>query len=82
MLTDLRIKNLALVNDLAIQLGSGYNSITGENILSVILLNGATAVMEQTGSIRSYPNVCANDEHVSCRNDGVTDCEGANINPS
>ena len=33
MLTDLRIKNLALVNDLAIQFGPGYNSITGETHL-------------------------------------------------
>ena len=45
MLTDLRIKNLALVNDLAIQFGSGYNSITGETGAGKSILIGALGLV-------------------------------------
>ena len=45
MLTDLRIKNLALVNDLAIQLGPGYNSITGETGAGKSILIGALGLV-------------------------------------
>ncbi len=45
MLTDLRIKNLALVNDLAIQLGAGYNSITGETGAGKSILIGALGLV-------------------------------------
>jgi len=45
MLTDLRIKNLALVNDLAIQLGTGYNSITGETGAGKSILIGALGLV-------------------------------------
>ena len=45
MLTDLRIKNLALVNDLAIQFGPGYNSITGETGAGKSLLIGALGLV-------------------------------------
>jgi DNA repair protein RecN (Recombination protein N) len=45
MLTDLRIKNLALVNDLAIQFGPGYNSITGETGAGKSILIGALGLV-------------------------------------
>ena len=45
MLTDLRIKNLALVNDLAIQLGPGYNTITGETGAGKSILIGALGLV-------------------------------------
>jgi DNA repair protein RecN (Recombination protein N) len=45
MLTDLRIKNLALVNDLAIQFGPGYNSITGETGAGKSILIGALSLV-------------------------------------
>ncbi len=45
MLTDLRIKNLALVNDLAIRLGPGYNSITGETGAGKSILIGALGLV-------------------------------------
>ena len=45
MLTDLRIKNLALVNDLAVQFGSGYNSITGETGAGKSILIGALGLV-------------------------------------
>lgn len=45
MLTDLRIRNLALVNDLAIQLGPGYNSITGETGAGKSILIGALGLV-------------------------------------
>ena len=45
MLTDLRIKNLALVNDLAIQFSPGYNSITGETGAGKSILIGALGLV-------------------------------------
>jgi len=45
MLTDLRIRNLALVNDLAIQFGPGYNSITGETGAGKSILIGALGLV-------------------------------------
>ena len=45
MLTDLRIKNLALVNDLAIQFGPGYNSITGETGAGKSIIIGALGLV-------------------------------------
>ena len=45
MLTDLRIKNLALVNDLAIQFSPGYNSITGEPGAGKSILIGALGLV-------------------------------------
>ena len=45
MLTDLRIKNLALVNDLTIQFGPGYNSITGETGAGKSILIGALGLV-------------------------------------
>jgi len=45
MLTDLRIKNLALVSDLAVQFGSGYNSITGETGAGKSILIGALGLV-------------------------------------
>ena len=41
MLFRLGIKNLALVNDLAIQFGPGYNSITGETGAGRVVGGGA-----------------------------------------
>ncbi|MDP6794219.1 MAG: DNA repair protein RecN [Verrucomicrobiota bacterium] len=45
MLTDLRIRNLALVNDLAVQFGRGYNSITGETGAGKSVLIGALGLV-------------------------------------
>ena len=41
MLTNLRIKNLALVDDLAIQFGPGYNAVTGETGAGKSIIIGA-----------------------------------------
>ena len=45
MLSDLRIKNLALVNDLSIRFGPGYNSITGETGAGKAILIGALGLV-------------------------------------
>ena len=45
MLSDLRIKNLALVNDLSICFGPGYNSITGETGAGKSILIGALGLV-------------------------------------
>ena len=58
------------------------NPVTGEGVLSVILLNGATTVVEQTRSICTDPNVCADNEHGGCGGNGVTCGECGYIDPS
>ena len=45
MLTDLRIKNLALVDDLSIELGSGYNAVTGETGAGKSVIIGALGLV-------------------------------------
>lgn len=45
MLTDLRIKNLALVDDLAIQFGPGYNAVTGETGAGKSIVIGALGLV-------------------------------------
>ena len=45
MLTNIRIKNLALVDDLSIQFGPGYNAITGETGAGKSILIGALALV-------------------------------------
>jgi len=45
MLTNLRIRNIALVNDLAIQFGPGYNAITGETGAGKSILIGALGLV-------------------------------------
>jgi DNA repair protein RecN (Recombination protein N) len=45
MLTTLRIKNLALVNDLTIEFGPGYNVITGETGAGKSILIGALTLV-------------------------------------
>ena len=45
MLTDLRIKNLALVDDLSIEFGSGYNAVTGETGAGKSIIIGALGLV-------------------------------------
>ena len=45
MLTDLRIKNLALVDDLTIQFGPGYNAVTGETGAGKSIVIGALGLV-------------------------------------
>ena len=45
MLTTLRIKNLALVEDLTLELGPGYNAITGETGAGKSILIGALCLV-------------------------------------
>jgi DNA repair protein RecN (Recombination protein N) len=45
MLTDLRIKNLALVDDLAIHFGPGYNAVTGETGAGKSIVIGALGLV-------------------------------------
>ena len=45
MLTHLRIKNLALVDDLSIELGSGYNAVTGETGAGKSVIIGALGLV-------------------------------------
>ena len=47
MLTDLRIKNLALVDDLTIQFGPGYNAVTGETGAGKSIVIGALGLVLQ-----------------------------------
>ena len=45
MLTDLRIKNLALVDDLSIEFGPGYNAVTGETGAGKSIIIGALGLV-------------------------------------
>ena len=45
MLTDFRIKNLALVDDLTIQFGPGYNAVTGETGAGKSIVIGALGLV-------------------------------------
>ena len=94
MLTDLRIKNLALVNDLAIQLGSGYNSITGETGAGKSILIGAlglvlgeradrTLIRDENDycSVEAIIDVCGLGKafHSHLENNGIEPCEGSQL---
>ena len=94
MLTDLRIKNLALVNDLAIQLGSGYNSITGETGAGKSILIGALGLVlgerADRTLIRDENDYCSVEAiidvdglgkafHSHLENNGIEPCEGSQL---
>src|SRR5512140_3554439 len=63
MLTSLRIKNLALVEDLTLELGPGYNVITGETGAGKSMLIGALNLVlgerADRNLIRSGADSCA-----------------------
>jgi DNA repair protein RecN (Recombination protein N) len=63
MLTTLRIKNLALVADLTLELGPGYNVITGETGAGKSILIGALTLVlgerAERGLIRSGAETCS-----------------------
>src|SRR5918994_1735455 len=63
MLTTLRIKNLALVADLTLELQPGYNAITGETGAGKTILIGALNLVlgERAGRtmIRSGSDICS-----------------------
>jgi DNA repair protein RecN (Recombination protein N) len=75
MLTTLRIKNLALVADLTVELGPGYNAITGETGAGKSILIGALqlAVGERADRtmIRSGADGCAVEATFDLRDSGL-----------
>ena len=94
MLTDLRIKNLALVNDLAIQFGPGYNSITGETGAGKSILIGALGLVlgerADRTLIRDGDDHCSVEAiidtaglgkafHAHLEQNGVEPCEGSQL---
>ena len=94
MLTDLRIKNLALVNDLAVQFGSGYNSITGETGAGKSILIGALGLVlgerADRTLIRDGDDHCSVEAiidtaclgkafHAHIEQNGIEPCEGGQL---
>ncbi len=94
MLTDLRIKNLALVNDLAIQFGPGYNSITGETGAGKSILIGALGLVlgerADRTLIRDGDDHCSVEAiidtaclgkafHAHIEQNGIEPCEGGQL---
>ncbi|HJN81292.1 MAG: DNA repair protein RecN [Verrucomicrobiota bacterium] len=94
MLTDLRIKNLALVSDLAIQFGPGYNSITGETGAGKSILIGALGLVlgerADRTLIRDGDDHCSVEAiidtaclgkafHAHIEQNGIEPCEGGQL---
>ena len=94
MLTDLRIKNLALVNDLAVRLGPGYNSITGETGAGKSIIIGALGLVlgerADRTLIRDGSDYCSVEAiidvgglgkafHSHLENNGIEPCEGSQL---
>ena len=90
MLTDLRIKNLALVDDLTIQFGPGYNAVTGETgagksivigALGLVLGERADRTLLRDGSeqcsVEAIIDVSSLDDefHLHLQENGVEPCE-------
>ena len=51
MLVSLRIRNLALIEDLAWELGPGFNTLTGETGAGKSILVDALALLKRFGSV-------------------------------
>ena len=94
MLTDLRIKNLALVNDLSVRLGPGYNSITGETGAGKSIIIGALGLVlgerADRTLIRDGSDYCSVEAiidvgglgkafHSHLENNGIEPCEGSQL---
>jgi len=94
MLTDLRIKNLALVNDLSVRLGPGYNSITGETGAGKSIIIGALGLVlgerADRTLIRDGSDHCSVEAiidvgglgkafHSHLENNGIEPCEGSQL---